>query len=171
MTNVASSPEAHVPSARKLVYGLARHHQCLAFADADTAGEEADEIVAIAAARTWSEARRVAAHHTWNPASPEYESGAGEHLDDEPFDILQLGAVIDGDWPGMVTSRALTLLPEDLQVRFGETPTTVLNGDYLEISLTAEGELIDALRARGFEVTRNDELINTLDGRTFDPVD
>lgn len=170
MTNAPSSPETHAPSTRKLVYGLAQHHQCLAFADADTAGEEAREIVAIASARTWGEARRVAAHHTWNPASPEYESGAGEHRDDEPFDILQLGAVIDGDWPGMVTSRALTLLPEDLQ-GFGETPTTVLNGDYLEIPLAAEGELIAALRARGFEVTRDDDLINTLDGRTFDPVD
>jgi hypothetical protein len=37
----------------------------------------------------------------------------------------------------------------------------------LEIPLTAEGELIALLRERGFEVTRDDNLINTLDGRTF----
>jgi hypothetical protein len=171
VTNVASFPEIHASSTRKLVYGLAQHHRCLAFADANSAGEEAREIVAIASARTWGEARRAAAHHTWNPASPAHESGAGERQDDEPFDILELGAVIDGDWPSMVTRRALTLLPADLQARFGEAPATVFNGEYLEIPLAAEGELIAVLRARGFEVTRNDDLINTLDGRTFDPVD
>jgi hypothetical protein len=152
------------------VYGVARHHKCLAFADANTAGEEAREIAAIASARTWGEARQVTARHTWNPASPEYESGPDEHEDDEPFDILQLGAVIDGDWPPMVTVRALRLLPDDIQARFGATSDTVLNGEYLEIPVAAEGELIAALQARGFAVTRDDDLINTLDGQTFDPV-
>jgi hypothetical protein len=32
---------------------------------------------------------------------------------------------------------------------------------------TAEADLIAALRERGFTVTRDDELINTLDGQTF----
>jgi hypothetical protein len=171
VTRSAPSRKAHPQPASRLVYGHAQHHDCLAFADADTAGEEAREIVAIASARTWGQARRVAARHTWNPASPEYESGAGEHEDDEPFDILKIGAVVDGNWPVMVTRRALTLLPEDIQARFGDTLDTVLNGDYLEIPLAAEDELIATLRDRGFEVTRDDDLINTLDGRTFDPLD
>jgi hypothetical protein len=170
MISAASSRTPEPKATRKLVYGHAQLHDCLAFADADIAAEEAHEIVAIASARTWGEARRVAARHTWNPAADEYEEDLDEHGDDAPFDVLDLGSVFDGDWPGMVTSRALTLLPGDVQARFGKTLTTVLNGDYLEIPVAAEGELVAALRERGFEVTRDDDLINTLDGRTFNPL-
>jgi hypothetical protein len=163
--NSASSPHQPQPS-RKLVYGHARAHDCLAFADADTAAEEATEITAIASARTWGEARRVAARHTWNPADDEYE-GNDEHGDDEPFKISDVGAVSEGDWPKMVTSRALALLPRDLQTRLANSVPTVLNGDYLEIPLAVETELVTALRERGFEVTRDDDLINQLDGYAF----
>jgi hypothetical protein len=92
-----------------------------------------------------------------------------EHGDDARFDIGELGPVADGDWPGMVTSRALTLLPKEIKARFGKDVDTAFNGDYLEIPLAAEGELVAALRERGFEVTRDDDLINTLGGRTFNP--
>ncbi|MDT0532318.1 hypothetical protein RM555_25280 [Micromonospora sp. DSM 115977] len=73
----------------------------------------------------------------------------------------------EGDWPVMVTSRALGLLPEDIQTRFAESVATVHNGDYLELSLAAEHDLLDALRERGFEVTRDDDLINELDAYDF----
>jgi hypothetical protein len=166
----ASSRKAQPELTRKLVYGHAQFHDCLAFADAGTAAEETHEIVAIASARTWGEARSVAVRHTWNPAAAEYDGNLDEHGDDARFDILDLGSVFDGDWPGMVTSRAVTVLPKDLQARYGKNVATVFNGDYLEIPLAAEGELIAALRERGFEVTRDDNLINTLDGRTFNPL-
>jgi hypothetical protein len=169
MISTAASGKSGARQTRHLVYGHAQAHGGLAFADAETAAEEAREIVAIASARTWGEARNVAVRHTWNPAGPEYVE-LDEHGDDEPFDINELGAVADGDWPKMVTSRGLTLLPKDLQARFGQDVDTVFNGDYLEIPLAAEGELVAALRERGFEVTRDDALINTLDGRTFNPL-
>lgn len=79
-------------------------------------------------------------------------------------------AVSEGDWPPMVTSRAFDLLPKDLQARFGTRHATALHGDYLEIPLTAEEELVAELRDRGYQVTRDDDLINTLDGRTVHPV-
>jgi hypothetical protein len=147
---------------RRLVYGHAKDHDCLAFADGETAVEEAEEIRAIAASRTWGEARRVAPSHTWNPAADEYAEE--EHADDEPFDIGELSPVQDGDWPPMVTSRAMDLLPQDLQERFGEVQDTRLNADYLEIPLDREAELTAELRARGFDVTRDDDTINMLDG-------
>ncbi|MEU4244468.1 hypothetical protein [Actinoplanes sp. NPDC026619] len=75
--------------------------------------------------------------------------------------------MIEGDWPPMVTSRALDLLPSELLARFGHRMDTSLNGDFLEIPVAAEAELLVALRERGFTVTRDDELINTLDGQTF----
>lgn len=161
MTSISSSPPLQSP--RKLVYGHARAHDCLAFADADTAVEEAAEIAAIASARTWGEARKVAVRHTWNPTDEGYE-GNDDH---EPFNISDVGAVSEGDWPKMVTSRALALLPKDLQARHAKDVPTVLNGDYLEIPLAAETELVAALRERGFEVTRDDDLINRLDGYAF----
>ncbi|MGC5334954.1 hypothetical protein [Micromonospora sp. DT62] len=153
---------------RKLVYGHAKAHDCLAFADADTAPEEAGEITAIFSARTWGEARSVPFRHTSNPArtSDDVEEH-DKHGDDEPFDIHELNAVSEGDWPEMVTSRALDLLPEDIQTRFAEGVATVHNGDYLKFPLAAERDLLTALRERGFEVTRDDDLINKLDAYDF----
>ncbi|MEV4344999.1 hypothetical protein AB0J83_11030 [Actinoplanes sp. NPDC049596] len=149
---------------RKLVYGHAELHDCLAFADGETAAEEAREIVAIASARTWGEARAVESRHIWNPAAPEFDD---EHDDDAPFKINDLGTVIEGNWPPMVTARALRLVPKDLREQFGHLMDTVHNGDYLEVPLTAEAGLVAALRDRGYEVVRDDKLINTLDGQTF----
>jgi hypothetical protein len=151
---------------RKLVYGHAELHDCLAFADGETAGEEAREIVAIASARTWGEARGIEPRHVWNPV-PEIEDDPDEHDDAASFDINQVGRVIEGDWPPMVTSRAFDLLPSELLARFGHRMDTSLNGDFVEIPVAAEADLVAALRERRYTVTRDDELINTLDGQTF----
>jgi hypothetical protein len=154
---------APATQSRKLVYGHAKVADCLAFADGATAQEEAREITAIISARTWGEARGVEPRHTWNPV-PDLDDDPDGPADDAPFDIRELGAVQDGDWPPMVTGRALEVLPEDLQKQFGESMATVLNGDSLEIPLAAEAELVATLRDRGFEVTRDDELIRALNG-------
>lgn len=160
----------HHPNPRRLVYGHAQMHDCLAFADADTAPAEAEEIKALASARTWGEARQVQTTHLWNPAGPEYHDPEDGFADDKPFSINEVGAVAEGDWPPMVTERAFELLPQDLQARFGGREFTALNGDILEIPLDHEAELVADLRQRGYEVTRDDDLINVLDGRSFSPL-
>ncbi|MET7669701.1 hypothetical protein [Micromonospora luteifusca] len=147
-----------------LAYGHSTAHGCLAFADAGTATEEAAEIQALAAARTWGEARQVQMTHLSNPAGPEYHEPKNEYADDRPFDITRVGAVEDGNWPPMVTKRAFTVLPQDLQDRYGKRQVTVHNGDYLEIAVAAEDELVAELRQRGYQVSRDDALINQLDG-------
>ncbi|QGN48631.1 hypothetical protein GKC29_18560 [Micromonospora sp. WMMC415] len=153
----------HHPTTRRLVYGHATHHDCLAFADADTATEEGAEITALATARTWGEARQVQMTRLWNPAGPEcYEED--DYPDDKPFDITEVGSVVDGNWPPMVTTRAFDVLPEDLQDQYGKVVYTTHNGEYLEIPLDREGELVAELREHGYEVTRDDDLINLLDG-------
>ncbi|MEV4481690.1 hypothetical protein [Micromonospora coxensis] len=160
----------HHPTTRHLVYGHAQMHDCLAFADADTATDEAAEIKAIAAARTWGEARRIRTIHVSHPADPAYYDAEEDPADDEPFDINEVRSVVEGDWPPLVAERAFTLLPEDLRTRFGKQQATVLNGDLLEIPLSSEAELVAELRRRGYEVHRDDELINVLDGRSFSPL-
>jgi hypothetical protein len=153
----------HHPNTRRLVYGHATNHDCLAFVDADTAAGEAAEIRALAAARTWGEARQVQMTHLENPAGPEcYEED--DYADDKPFDITELGAIVNGYWPRMVTTRALDVLPQDLQDRYGELVLTVHDGEYLKVPLDGEAELVAELRKRGYEVTRDDETINLLDG-------
>lgn len=156
-------------TARPLVYGHAWLHDCLAFADALTAAEEADEIVAIAKARTWREAASIKTKHVWNPVAPEDGEDLEDSVDDPdaPLDIFQAAAVADGDWPPMVTSRALELLPEEILQQFGDIVPTTLNGDYADIPLDAESQVRDALQGLGYTLTRDDNLINVLDGRTF----
>ncbi|MGW2626917.1 hypothetical protein [Micromonospora taraxaci] len=153
-----------------LIYGHAQLHDCLAFADANTAAEEAAEITALAAARTWGEARQVQMTHLWNPAGPDSYEPEDGYADDKPFTLNEVSSVVEGDWPPMVTERGLELLPVDLQTQFGKRKFTVHNGDYLEIPLDHETELVAELRRRGYEVTRDDELINVLDGRSFNPM-
>jgi hypothetical protein len=146
----------------RLVYGHAKNHNCLAFVDADTAAGEAAEIRALAAARTWGEARRVQMTHLDHPAGP--DSYDDDRADDEPFDITEVAAIVNGYWPKMVTTRALEVLPQDLQDRYGKVVLTVHDGEYLEVPLDGEADLVAALRERGYEVTRDDETINLLDG-------
>jgi hypothetical protein len=160
----------HPTTIRRLVYGHAQLHDCLAFADANTAAEEAEEIKALGAARTWGQARQVQMTHLSNPAGPDYYEPEDDCADDQPFDINELGTVVEGDWPRMVTERAMELLPEDLQDRFGKRHLTAHNGDFLEIPIDHESELVAELRERGYEVSRDDELINVLDGRSFSPL-
>ncbi|MFI6265303.1 hypothetical protein [Micromonospora sp. NPDC051006] len=160
----------HHPTTRRLVYGHAQMQDCLAFADANTAAEEGGEIKALAAARTWGEARQVQMTHLWNPAGPDYYEPEDGYADDKPFKINEVSAVAEGDWPPMVTERAFKLLPKDVQAQFGKREFTVHNGDILEIPLAQEAELVAELRQRGYEVTRDDDLINVLDGRSFSPL-
>jgi len=163
VTSPGSISRPKVRPTPKLVYGYVDYHDSLAFADAETAAEEAEEIRAIASAGTWGDARRIRTRHIWNPAEiDEGEDPKDYPPDDAPFDIYEVPCVADGDWPGMVTRRAIELLPEDIH-KFGEIVHTTLNGEYLHIPAEREAELVAELRSRGFEVTRNDDLINMLD--------
>ncbi|SCF16125.1 hypothetical protein GA0074695_3885 [Micromonospora viridifaciens] len=105
----------------------------------------------------------------WNPFGPIDDDVYATH-DDEPFDINEVGLIVEGDWPEMVTARAFKILPQNLRARFGKRVPTVHNGDYLEIPVDREAEMVAELRQRGYEVTRDDELINVLDGRGFSPL-
>lgn len=157
----------HHPNTRRLVYGHATMYDCLAFADADTAAGEAAEITALASARTWGEARQVQMTHLWNPAGADYHDPEDGYADDKPFDITKVRAVENGHWPQMVTTRAFDVLPQDLQERYGKRELTLHDGDYLEVPLDREAELVAELRGRGYEVTRDDDLINVLDGHSL----
>ncbi|MFC0506653.1 hypothetical protein [Micromonospora costi] len=153
----------HHPNSLRLVYGHAKNHDCLAFIDADTAAGEAAEIRALASARTWGEARQVQMTHLDNPAGPDcYDED--DYADDKPFDITEVGSVVEGYWPPMVTTRAFDVLPQDLRDRYGKVVYTVHNGEYLDVPLDREAALVAELRERGYEVTRDDDRINLLDG-------
>jgi hypothetical protein len=41
-----------------------------------------------------------------------------------------------------VTRGASTVLPNDIQARFGKKVATTFNGDYLEIPIATEGEIV-----------------------------
>jgi hypothetical protein len=105
--------------------GHAWLHDCLAFADAETAAKEADDLIAIATAPTLGAAAAIKTQYISNPAKDTVEDGVDEP--DEPMDIFRCYGVEDGDWPPMVTSRALSLLPAAIQAEFG----TVILADEL----------------------------------------
>jgi hypothetical protein len=78
--------------------------------------------------------------------------------------IFDLDSVTDGDWLGMETSRASTLMPDDIEARFGKNVTAIFNNDYLD-ALAAKAQIVAMREERVFGVTRDDVLINSLYGR------
>ncbi|SCG41034.1 hypothetical protein [Micromonospora humi] len=104
-------------------------------------------------------------HHQVYGHATHHDCLAFVDADDEPFDLTEVGAVVDGRWPRMVTTRAFDALPQDLRETYGRRELTVHDGDYLEIPLDREDELVAELRGRGYQVTRDDDLVNLLDGR------
>ena len=131
---------------QRLVYGHATAHDCLAFADADTATEEAAEIRALAAARTWGEARQVRMTHLSNPAGPEYYEPEDGTPTTSPSTSPSWVRSMDGYWPPMVTSGRSRCCRRTCRTGTASVSVTVHNGEYLEIPVDGEGELVAELR-------------------------
>jgi hypothetical protein len=153
-----------------LTYGHAEiPHDCLAVLPSDKAQRLADEIDRVKACTTVGEARRLAPFLKEVTVPFDFDPDDEDDLpaDDEPYDWEETSQVQDGDWPPMPTAAVLSWadpsLLDDIVTRAGaRRVTTTFNGDYLDIALAQETNLVSVLADHGHSVVRDDKLIRRL---------
>lgn len=91
-----------------------------------------------------------------------YEEDEGEYelpKDDDPFDPTWIPGFEVGDYLPWLQQEMLDWFPWDIARRFGKMDTSALNGSCLILPMSAEKEIVDALKQEGYEVERRDELM------------
>jgi hypothetical protein len=155
----------------QIVYGQYRGDGAFVVFDESAARELASELKEIEACQTVGEARRVqeTLAYTYMPGGSDGFLDEDEKLlpDDAPYDCYDTGEAQDGDWPPMPGALALDDLPLELlhllTAKAGEyLIETTLNGSSFAIPLDREDDLVNALRSAGYEVRRDDDLIDSL---------
>jgi len=114
---------------------------------------------AISASKTWGEVRRSMPAKAWSDVRGMLED---EEIpaDDAKFDGDAIPGFGDGDWPGFPAQEMLqkNFLPKDV-IDLGAVRDTVLNGSYLELPESLEPRILELLRAHGYTVTKDVELM------------
>jgi len=148
-----------------LIYGLWRD-EAFVVVGKEWARAAAKEIEAIYRARTWGEAvaASLAAVNIWGPLDEEYLK---DYAPDEAFNVAEIPAYGDGDWPEMVCSYTGQFMPDDWPI--GEVYSTVLSGDGIVIDRGDEARLVEIARAAGAPLNRDDSAIAGLDPDWADP--
>ena len=152
-------------SGQRLVYGQLTDDQ-LVFIPEGEAVELAQLRNALSReqAATWGEFKQRIPPRRWLEIVANIDDEEWVPADDDPFDPDQVWGYQDGDWPEWPAQRMLEWMPEDIQKRFGEIGTSVLNGDFLQIAPGSENEVVAALKEAGYTCIRNDHLVELASG-------
>jgi hypothetical protein len=139
---------------KRLVYGIVNDNLVLLLEK--VAEAYADDRQAIWALTTYGDARRFEPQGINRPPGLDEDDYDEVPDDDDPYD-----ANSDGDWPPSAATIALDMLPDDLS-DIGEERDHFPNAPTLYIDPATEAELVETLRRRGYEVWRDDELIERI---------
>lgn len=86
--------------------------------------------------------------------------------DIEPFPGTDLPGVNEGDYPEWPAQFMLNFMPQEITDSiFAKVKDSVHNGRYLELDPKFEDDIISILVSKGFEVTKNDDLVRRASGR------
>lgn len=111
-------------------------------------------------ARTWGEVRAVLPLNEYLDVKSIYgfdddrDPGASDPPDDEAFSIRSVATYSEGEWPVALMYRSGHVLPPDVAAQFGDDM-----GDYVEVRAEDVERVADAMRARGYRLTRDDGLV------------
>jgi hypothetical protein len=108
-----------------------------------------DHVERVLAAKTQGEARAADA--------PAVED---DFPDDAPYDVRETGLIDDGDWPDSAGTLALRTLPDDVR-DLGRVEHSAIGQEWLEFDSSREAEIVAAIRRAGYQIRRDDELVNT----------
>ncbi|MBY6540055.1 hypothetical protein HQ325_15370 [Rhodococcus sp. BP-349] len=79
--------------------------------------------------------------------------------DAEPFDLDVIPGHADGDWPQWPAKIMLAEVPTEVIKKYGRVESSVLNGEFLILRPESETEIVQELRAHGWECDRDDSMI------------
>lgn len=75
--------------------------------------------------------------------------------DSDYFDKQSTGAYEDGDWPLLAAQLMDMHVPTEIAAEFGDTTTSIFNGDFLYIPADKQEEVLAAMAKLGHECTED----------------
>jgi hypothetical protein len=152
-------------TAREIFYRISPANEGLVFAIVDDAFRNHAIRTALETSKTWSEFRQAVGEYEYHSVLSRMSVDISQPVvvpnNGDPFDHRRIPGYADGDYPEWLQSQMEQLLPADILAKFGERIATWFNGSYIHIDLSFEERLILALRKRGYEVHRRDDLFFT----------
>lgn len=142
-----------------LVYGI--HNENIVLLPEDVAKAFAADHEAIWALRTYGDARR------FQPQALNVAPGLDDDdyddvpSDEDPYDAALTNEYLNGDWPPAASTIALDSLPDDLDDMIVEVEH-MMSPPTSEPAFTTEADLLEMLKQRGYEVRRDDKLIEQI---------
>lgn len=147
----------HDSTQADVVYGEARSSRGLVFIPKAWAQDLAATYHAVASS-TWGDLKAK--------ASPELLEEVLEMMDLEEapadelsFDLDDIPAVNDGDWPDWPEQMMLRWIPREVLDEYGRYESSMLNGPFGVLDESREDEIVAALERLGYFCVRDDELI------------
>jgi hypothetical protein len=152
-------------TAQKIFYRISQANEGLVFATADNALRNHAIRTALEASKTWGDFRQAVGEEEYRAVLSKLSTHISEPVvvpnNEDPFNRDRIPGYSDGDYPEWLQSQMEWLLPTDILAKFGEPVATRLNGDYVHIDPSSEKRFVLALRKRGYEVHRRDDLFFT----------
>lgn len=75
--------------------------------------------------------------------------------DEQRFERQSVGAFLDGDWPLLAQQLMADEVPFEIAEEFGDSSTSVFNGDFLHIPADQQDNVLAAMRKLGHTCTEN----------------
>lgn len=146
-------------SKQRLVYAIANDN--LILMPEDTARAFAAEHQTIWMLKTYGDARRFQPQSLNGVPGLDDDEYDDIPADEDPYDAALTNEYENGDWPPPAATIALDELPDDLD-DIGEQIEHFPRLPILRIDPATETDLVRLLNQRGYEVRRDDGLINRI---------
>lgn len=146
-------------SNQRLVYGIVNDN--LVLLPEEVAKAFAADHEAICSLKTYGEARRFQRQSLNGVPGLDDDEHDDIPADEDPYNVALTNDYENGDWPPLAATIALDEVPDDLDdideqiEHFPSFPT-------LFIDPATEADLVRVLNQRGYDVRRDDELINSI---------
>ena len=143
---------------KTLVYGILTDN--LVILPEDLAQAVAADLESIGQLTTYGDARRLVPRFLMVPGLDEDDYDEVP-ADGDPYDAALTNECVNGDWPPSGATIALDYLSDDLD-DIGEERDHFPGFPTLYIDPSTEGDLVQTLERRGYNVRRDDELMERL---------
>jgi hypothetical protein len=158
----------HVPilASRSLVYGEHPVGQQLLFIPDKRARFLAQVWRALVKSKTWNDLKRLAPAAAYREIRGHNKDNLDPHelRADTPFDYYEMTGVPDGDYPGWPAQEMFGWMPLDIQLDFGSTEGSRLNGECLIFRPNDTKAIVERLKRAGFRCRRNQRLVERAHG-------
>lgn len=158
----------------QVVYGDAG--ECLVFIE-EGAAHDFVRLHRAMEARTWGEFRSRAPAYWYEDAVGRLEEQTMEDLQEDQgsdpaggqafeelaaekrFDADEISGHADSDWPTWPQGEMESWMPDEVRRRFGNMVSNFPFGDFLQLPLEHEHEIVAVMRDHGYDCVRGDDLV------------